>query len=87
MPFPGTPDATRLCVKGGFDPALLYELVYTAKDPFVLGVGKAAMRDVISFFRYAPKDDANTANPLAGRIKSVDRIRQFAVGPLPEAHG
>ena len=71
VPFPGTPDATRLCVKGGFNPALLYQLVYIAKDPFVLGVGNAAMRDVISFFRNAAKDDVNTANPLAGKIQWV----------------
>lgn len=70
-PFPGVPDATRLCLKGGFDPALLYELVYPAKDPYVLGVGNAAMRDVISFFRHAPQDDAGTANPLAGRVQTV----------------
>ncbi|HVF64563.1 MAG TPA: hypothetical protein VNE58_11270, partial [Casimicrobiaceae bacterium] len=68
VPFPGTPDPRRICLKNGFDPALLYELVYTAKDPYVLGVGAAAMRDVVSFFRYAAKDDANTANPLANRI-------------------
>src|SRR5690606_14410496 len=29
VPFPGTPDPTRLCIRGGFDPARLYELVYT----------------------------------------------------------
>ncbi len=69
VPFPGTPDPTRLCVKGGFNPALLYELVYTAKDPFVQGVGNAAMRDVISFFRYATKDDVGTANPMAGKVQ------------------
>jgi hypothetical protein len=71
VPFPGTPDATRLCLRGGFDPALLYELVYVAKDPFVLGVGEAAMRDVTSFFRYSAKDDVNTANPIAGRVQWV----------------
>ena len=71
VPFPGTPDATRVCLKDGFDQNLLYQLVYTAKDPFVLGVGMAAMRDVISFFRYQAKDDAGTANPLAGAIKYV----------------
>src|SRR4030095_623232 len=71
VPFPGTPDATRVCLKDGFDPNLLYQLVYIAKDPFVLGVGMAAMRDVISFFRYQAKDDAGTANPLAGAIKYV----------------
>jgi hypothetical protein len=69
--FPGKPDSTRICLKNGFDPALLYELVYTAKDPFVLGVGLAAARDVVSFFRRESKDDAGTANPLAGRIAHV----------------
>jgi hypothetical protein len=67
-PFPGTPDPTRLCLKAGFDPGRLYELVYTAKDPLVLGVGLAATRDVVSFFRYASADAAGTPNPLAGTI-------------------
>jgi len=70
-PFPGTPDPTRLCLKNSFNPALLYEVVYTAKDPFVLGVGMAAMRDVISFFRYTEKDDAGIVNPLFGTVPHV----------------
>jgi len=70
-PFPGTPDPTRVCLKNGFDPARLYQLVYTAKDPLVLGVGLAALRDVVSFFRNEAKDDAGTANPLAGRVNKV----------------
>ena len=68
VPFPGTPDPGRICLKNGFNPALLYEIVYTAKDPLVLGAGMAAMRDVISFFRYAAKDDAGTANPVSGAV-------------------
>ena len=71
VPFPGVPDATRICVKNGFDPALLYQLVYTAKDPLVFGVGMAAMRDVNAFFRGAAKDDAGTPNPIAGKIVKV----------------
>jgi hypothetical protein len=67
-PFPGKPDPDRICLKNGFDPAYLYELVYTAKDPLVLGIGFAATRDLTSFFRYGAKDDAGTANPLAGKI-------------------
>ena len=39
--FPGTPSPTSVCLKGGFDPAYLYELVYVAKDPKVMGVGLA----------------------------------------------
>jgi hypothetical protein len=71
VPFPGTPDPTRICLKDGFDTGLLYELDYTAKDPLVLGVGMAAMRDLVSFFRYAAEDDARTANPLFGFVPHV----------------
>lgn len=67
-PFPGATDANKLCLKSGFDPAFLYELIYTAKDPLVLGIGFAATRDLNSYFRRAAKDDNNTANPVAGRI-------------------
>ena len=54
-PFPGTPDPTQICLKNGFDPNLLYQVVFTAKDPPVLGIGFAAFRDVGSFFKYAPR--------------------------------
>ena len=67
-PFPGTPDPTRICVKDGFDSGRLYELVYTAKDPLVLGIGFAATRDIVSFFRHAAADRAGTANPVAGAV-------------------
>jgi len=67
--FPGDPNPRSLCLKDGFDPALLYELVYEAKDPKVLGVGLAAMRDVASFFRFEAADDDGTPNPVAGRIQ------------------
>ena len=56
-------------MKGGFDSASEYTLSYTAKDPLVLGIGYAATRDLNSFLRYAEKDDAGNANPLAGQIK------------------
>jgi len=66
----------QICLKGGYNPAKLYQVVYTGKDPYVLGIGFAAWRDVASFFKYADKDDAGTANPLAGRItRSITRGR------------
>jgi hypothetical protein len=67
-PFPGTPDPNFICVKNGFDNALLYELRYTVKDPLVLGIGMAATRDLGSFFRYEKQDASGTANPVAGTI-------------------
>jgi hypothetical protein len=70
-PFPGTPDPAKLCVKGGFDSASEYVVIYTAKDPLVLGIGFAATRDLQSFLRYGERDDAGTPNPLAGKIKWI----------------
>jgi len=83
--FPGTPQnldpsalpgslPVHVCLKNGFDPTLLYQLVYQVKDPYILGAGTAAFRDVGSFFRYAAADDFGTPNPIAGKIsKSVIR--------------
>jgi hypothetical protein len=63
-PFPGDPDPRRVCLKNGFDPGLLYELVYTAQDALVLGLGLAATRDLVSFLRYSPQAD----NPVRDLI-------------------
>jgi hypothetical protein len=68
-PFPGTPDPTQICLKNGFDPKLLYQVVFTAEDPYVLGIGFAAWRDVGLFFKTAMQDDVGTPNPIAGTIK------------------
>lgn len=69
VPFPGTPDPTRVCLKNGFDASLLYEVVFTGKDPIVLGMGFAATRDINAFFKHARDDDVGTTNPLAGAIR------------------
>ena len=70
-PFPGTPDPTQICLKNGFDAKLLYQVVFTARDPYVLGIGFAAFRDVASFFRNATSDDEGTPNPLGGQVSWV----------------
>jgi hypothetical protein len=41
---------------GPFDPAALYELHYVAKNPIVLGIGFAAVRDVIAWLRFEQVD-------------------------------
>lgn len=72
-------DARRIEVSrpaAGFDAGALYEVAYTGRDPVVLGMGFAAVRDVVSFLRR----DASAANPLAvnGR-PSVHRAIGFGV--------
>src|SRR5437667_2502737 len=64
-PTPVTTLPVQLCLKNGYDATRLYQLVYNAKDPYVLGAGTAAFRDVGSFFRYA---SAAEGNMLAGKI-------------------
>src|SRR6266516_4948710 len=72
---PGSPTAlpVRVCLGNGrtFDPAKLYQLTYTVKDPYVLGAGTAAFRDVASFFRREAQDNFGTPNPLAGKINAA----------------
>lgn len=36
----------------GFEPGKIYEVVYTAQNPVVMGLGFAAVRDLMSFLRY-----------------------------------
>ena len=43
----------------------IYEFVYEAKDPKVMGIGHAATRDFVAFLKYAEKDDFGNPNPLA----------------------
>ena len=48
----------------GFDGGAIYEILYLAKDPIVMGLGFAATRDVISFLRYEVTDSEGNPNPL-----------------------
>lgn len=81
-PFPGTPDPTLLCLKDRFDSAKQYELTYTAKDPLVLGLGLAATRDIVSFFRYAARDQTGTPNPVAGAVAHAISVGDSQSGNL-----
>ena len=36
----------------GFEPGKIYEVIYQAKDPVVVGLGPAAVRDMVSFLKY-----------------------------------
>ncbi|HTQ53863.1 MAG TPA: alpha/beta hydrolase domain-containing protein [Bryobacteraceae bacterium] len=44
--------ATHIAMPAGFEPGRIYELVYKSQDPPVVGLGPAAVRDLISFLKY-----------------------------------
>ncbi len=55
----------RISRPTGYDGGAIYEFIYEAKDPIVMGIGFAAVRDAISFLRYEASDRSGTPNPLA----------------------
>lgn len=69
-----TASATQICLRAGFQPGRIYELIYRARDPLVLGLGYAGMRDLTDFFKHERMDDDGTPNPLW-----VDGARPTAV--------
>lgn len=58
-------------LKGRFDPMQVYTVIFSVKDPLVLGLGFAATRDIVSFFRYGEHDDSGNANPIFGTVPHV----------------
>lgn len=55
--------------KKSFVRGMLYQFVYPATDPKVIGIGFAAVRDVVAFLRHASADEQGVPNPLAGALK------------------
>ncbi len=59
------PSDTFIHYPAGFQPGWIYELVYTARDPKLMGLGHVAVRDFVSFLKY----QNGAANPLSGTEK------------------
>jgi hypothetical protein len=58
-------DAIHVEIDGGFLPGHIYELVYRAKDPAVIGTGLLAVRDTAAWLRFG---GADAGNPCAGAL-------------------
>jgi hypothetical protein len=61
-------DPRSIYVRDGLRPGWLYDLTYTAEGPRVAGLGMAAIRDAVSFFRYETADGRGEPNPLADMV-------------------
>ena len=62
--------ARDLYLHRGYKPGHIYELIYRAKNPLVLGLGFAVVRDLVSFLRYQVKDATRRPNPLLSDQKT-----------------
>jgi hypothetical protein len=72
------PSDVDLCYPAGFSPNYQYDLVYTAKDPLVTGIGFVSTRDLVSFLRH----QRSTGNPLFARAPE-----QISEGSVKHAIG
>ncbi len=59
------PQHSHIYMPSGFEPGKIYQLVYTTTGSRIVGLGFVAMRDAVSFLKYAP---ASAGNPLTGAV-------------------
>jgi hypothetical protein len=69
-----TASAADCYYPAGFEPGFIYELVYTARDPLILGLGFTGVRDFLSFLRNDARDADGTPNPLHTSGTGVERV-------------
>jgi hypothetical protein len=74
------PSPAAICLFEGFDAGRIYELIYQARAPWVMGLGYAVTRDLASFLRNATHDDDGRPNPVARDGNSVGIRRVYATG-------
>lgn len=67
-------DSTHVFLEAGFEPGKIYEVVYTAKDPAVVGLGPAAVRDFMSFLKYGGPE-----TPLSDQSRYLKRTIGFGI--------
>jgi hypothetical protein len=70
-------DPTRVYLSAKFEPGKIYEVVYTAQDPPVVGLGPAAIRDVISMLKYSQGGDVLSS--LSIPAGSISRAIAFGI--------
>lgn len=71
-------DAHFIHLDGGFQPGKIYEVVYEAKNPVVVGLGLASVRDFLSYLKYDPQSVAPVKRVYAVGISQSGRfLRHF----------
>lgn len=60
--------ATTITLDGGFEAGRIYDVVYRASDPRVIGLGLAGTRDLVSYLRYATVAEGNPSPGLRHAI-------------------
>ncbi len=71
-------DPSHVALDGGFQAGKIYELTYRAKDPAVVGLGLAVIRDVAAYSKRHPDALFPAAHCLAAGVSQTGRfLRHF----------
>jgi hypothetical protein len=71
-------DPRSVYMSAGFDAGKIYEVIYRAKDPVVVGTGLAAVRDMMSYLKYDSASIAPTRFGIAYGVSQTGRfLRHF----------
>lgn len=67
------PDPGSVHLEGGFAPGRIYEVVYVAENPPLVGLGPTAVRDLVSHLKYEGEED------LRVQPEAIDRAIAFGI--------
>lgn len=71
-------DPRNVYMRAGFEAGKIYEVVYRAENPVVVGTGLAAVRDMISYLKYDSSSIAPTRFGIAYGVSQTGRfLRHF----------
>ncbi|MBI1355204.1 MAG: hypothetical protein GC160_12725 [Acidobacteria bacterium] len=66
-------DRSQVWLEGGFEPGKIYEVVYVAENPPLVGLGPTAVRDFLSYLKY------ESSEALRVEPGAIDRTMAFGV--------
>jgi hypothetical protein len=73
-----TTDPNFIYLKNGFEPGRIYEVVYRTQNPTVVGLGLAAVRDLVAYFKYERNETVSVRRALGFGISQSGRfLRHF----------
>src|SRR5439155_5886217 len=72
-------DPTRVTVTGKFEPGKIYEVVYTAENPPLVGLGPAAIRDTIAMLKHASPGETGSNDTLSIPSGAITRAIGFGI--------
>ena len=73
------PDSRTIHLDGGFQPGKIYETIYTASNPAIVGTGLAAIRDFASWCKTDPKALVHARLAYAMGISQTGRFLRHLV--------